>query len=143
MDGGPTIYTIPGYIAQQSARLRWAACAYAVIAPVAFWLPVLFGARGTRAAILGLALFTGMALLLQLAPLAAPKTMRRRFRRLTGQVALAALAVYVALTLLRLFRDGPLGLVLATVALDAVVAIYLIISLPVSLTPRPEDVPRP
>jgi hypothetical protein len=143
MDGGPTIYTIPRYITHQSTRLRWAALAHALLAPVAIWLPVLVGARRWRAALVGLALFVGMAALLQLAPLAAPKTMRRRFRRLTGQVSLAAFAVYLVTALLLILHDGLLLLALATVALDALVLVYLVVSLPVSLTPRPEDVPRP
>ncbi len=143
MDGGPTIYTIPPYIAQQSARLRWAAWAHVLLAPVAIWLPVLVGARRWRTALIGLMLFLGMAALLQLAPLAAPKTMRRRFRRLTGQVGLAAFAVFLLLALLLILRDGLRLLALATVVLDGLVLVYLLISLPVSLTPRPEDVPRP
>jgi hypothetical protein len=143
MDGGPTIYTTPRYIAHQSARLRWAAFVHALLAPVAIWVPILLGLRGGRAALLGLVLFVGMAALLQLVPLAAPRTMRRRFRRLTGQVSLAAFAVFLLLALLLIVHEGLLLLALATVILDALVVVYLIVSLSVSLAPRPEDIPRP
>ena len=143
MDGGPTIYTIPRYIAHQSARLRWAVLAYALLAPLTIWVPVLFGFRKGQAVLLGFALFIGVTALLQLAPFAAPRTMRRRFRRLTGQVSLVALVVYVLIALLFIVHRGLLLPGLATVALDALLLIYLIVSLPVSLSPRPEDVPRP
>jgi hypothetical protein len=143
MDGGPTIYTTPRYITQQSARLRWAAWAHALLAPVAIWLPILVGVRRGRAALIGLALFVVMAALLQLVPLAAPRTMRRRFRRLTGQVSLAAFVVFLLLALLSIVHDGLRLLALATVALDALVVVYLLVSLPVTLAPHPEDIPRP
>jgi len=47
------------------------------------------------------------------------------------------------LALLLIVHEGLRLLALATVVLDALVVGYLIVSLTVSLAPRPEDIPRP
>lgn len=143
MDDGPTIFTIPRYLAARAARLRLAARAHLLLAPLAIWLPLLARFRGLRAAIIGAALFVGFWALLQFAPLGAPRTMRRRYRRLSAQAGLIALAAFCLLAL-ALFLHVRLALIaLGTLALDLPVAVFLFVSLSVYLAPHPEDVPRP
>ena len=143
MNDGPTIFTIPHYLAIRAARLRMAARAHVLLAPVAIWAPLLARFHGLRAAVIGASIFLGFWALLQLAPVSAPRTMRRRYRRLTGQTGLIALAAFCLLTL-ALFLDVRLAFIaLGTFALDVPVATFLFVSLPVYLAPHPEDIPRP
>ncbi len=143
MDDGPTIYTIPRYLIRQAARLRRAALVYAFLTPVAIWLPVAMGLRGARAVVVGGSDAVVAGALLQLAPLAVPRTLRRRYRRLTGQAALLAAVAFAALALLLILRDGLLLVALATAATTGALLAFLIVSLPVYLAPHPEDVQRP
>lgn len=143
MDDGPTIYTIPRYLTQQAARLRRAAFLYVFIVPVAIWLPVGVGLHGVRAVVVGGVGAAIAGALLQLAPRAAPHTLRRRYRRLTGQAALIAAAAFAALALLRILRDGLLLVALGTIAMSGALLAFLLISLPIYLVPHPEDVQRP
>lgn len=143
MDDGPTIFTIPSYLTIRAARLRAAARAHALLAPLAIWLPLLARFRGLRAAIIGISLFFGCWAFLQLAPLDAPRTMRRRYRRVSGQAGLIALAAFCLLGLALFLHVRPAFVALGTLALSLPIAIFLFIGLPVYLAPRPEDVPRP
>ncbi len=143
MDDGTTIFSTPRYLATRAARLRATARAHLLLAPLAIWLPLLARFRGLRAAVVGASIFFAFWALLQLAPLGAPRTMRRRYRRLSVQVGLIALAAFCLLAL-GLLLDVRLAFVaLGTLALDAPVAVFLFISLPVYLVPHPEDIPRP
>lgn len=143
MDGAPTIYTIPKHLSLRAARLRWAARGHLLLTPLAIWVPLLIGLRSIDAAVVGAPIFVGFAALLQLAPLGAPRTMRRRYRRLTGQAAAIALAAFCVLAL-AVATDTRLALVaLGTIALAVPVLVFLLISLPVYLVPRPEDIQRP
>lgn len=143
MDNGPTIFSIPRYLAARAARLRAAARTHVLLMPLAIWLPLLARFRDLRAVVVGAALFFGCWALLQLAPIGAPRTMRRRYRRLSGQAGLIALAAFCLLAL-ALFLDVRLAFIaLGTLMLDAPVAVLLFVSLPVYLVPHPEDVPRP
>ena len=143
MDDGPTIFTIPHYLAVRAARLRTAARAHVLLAPLAIWLPLLARFRGLRAAIVGTSLFFGCWALLQLAPLDAPRTMRRRYRRVSSQAGLIALAAFCLIGLALVLHVRLTFVVLGTLALSLPAATFLFISLPVYLAPRPEDVPRP
>lgn len=143
MDDAPTIYTIPRYLTVRATRLRWAALAHALLVPIALWLPLLLGWRGGRAAVAGALVFLGCGAVLQLSPIGAPRTMRRRYRRVTGQAGLIAFAAFCVLAFAVVLDVRFSFLVLGTLALDAIVAAFLLVSAPVSLTPRPEDVPRP
>ncbi|MCA1725976.1 MAG: hypothetical protein LC748_17350 [Thermomicrobia bacterium] len=106
MNDGPTIFTIPRYLAIRAARLRMAARAHVLLTPLAIWAPLLVRFRGLRAAVIGVSIFLGFWAILQLAPMGAPRTMRRRYRRLTGQAGLIALAAFclLALSLLLIAR---------------------------------------
>jgi hypothetical protein len=143
MDSAPTIYTIPKYLSIRAARLRWAARGHLLLVPLAIWIPLLMGLRTVNAAAVGAVIFVGLGALLQLAPLGAPRTMRRRYRRLTGQAAAIALAAFCVLALAVVTDRRLVFVALGTVALDVPVAIFLLISLPVYLVPHPEDVQRP
>ncbi|MDQ6906019.1 MAG: hypothetical protein M3176_04235 [Chloroflexota bacterium] len=143
MDDGPTIFTIPQYLAVRATRLRAAARAHVLLTPLAIWLPLLARFRGLRAAIVCAALFFGCWALLQLASLGAPRTMRRRYRRVSGQVGLIALAALCLLALALLLNVRLAFVALGTLALSMPVAVFLFISLPVYLSPHPEDVQRP
>lgn len=143
MNDGPTIFTIPHYLAIRAARLRIAARAHALLAPLAIWVPLLARFRGLRAAVIGAFIFFVFWAILQLAPIGAPRTMRRRYRRLTRQAGLIAFAAFCLLAL-ALFLDVRLAFIaLGTLALDVPVAAFLFVSLSVYLAPHPEDVPRP
>ncbi len=143
MNDGPTIFTIPHYLAIRAARLRMAARAHVLLAPLAIWAPVLARFRGLRAVVLGVSILLGFWAILQLAPMSAPHTMRRRYRRLTGQAGLIALAAFCLLAA-ALFLDVRVAFIaLGTLVLDVPVVAFLFISLPVYLAPHPEDVPRP
>lgn len=143
MNDGPTIFTIPHYLAIRAARLRMAARAHVLLAPLAIWAPLLARFQGLRAAIIGAFIFFGLWAILQIAPMGAPRTMRRRYRRLTGQTGVIALAAFCLLAL-ALFLDVRLAFIaIGTLVLDVPVAAFLFVSLPVYLTPHPEDIPRP
>ena len=143
MNDGPTIFIIPHYLAIRAARLRMAARAHVLLAPLAIWAPLLARFRGLRAAIIGASIFFGVWAILQLAPMGAPRTMRRRYRRLTGQAGLIALAAFCLLAL-ALFLGVRLAFIaLGTLVFDVPVAAFLFVSLPVYLAPHPEDIPRP
>lgn len=143
MDDGPTIFTIPRYLAVRAARLRAAARAHVLLAPMAIWLPLFARFRGLQALVIGAVLFVGFWALLQVAPLGAPRTMRRRYRRVTAQASLLALAAFCLLALALLLNVRLTFIALGALALDAPVAVFLLVSLPVYLVPHPEDVPRP
>lgn len=143
MEDGPTIFSIPRYLAVRAARLRAAARAHALLLPLALWLPVLARFRSLHAAVIGASLFFGGWALLQFAPLGAPRTMRRRYRRLSAQAGLIALAAFSLLALALFLAVRPAFVALGTLALDVPVALFLFVSLPVYLVPHPEDVPRP
>ncbi len=142
MSEAPTVYVIPKHLAVRATRLRRVALAHVLIMPVAIWVSIALGFRGVRAAIVSMAIAVGLLLLPQFAALGAPRTMQRRFHRLTRQAALlvvlavallaAALAIHVRLAFIAL----------GTLALDVPVAAYLLVSLPVYLIPHPEDVSR-
>ena len=143
MDDAPTTYIIPKYLAIRAGRLRWAARVHLLAMPVALWLPLLAGARGVRAVIAAAPILIIMLALPQLAPLGAPRTMRRRYRRLTGQADLIVLAAF-ALLALAIITDTRLSFVaLGTLALAAPLAAFLLVSPSVYLIPHPEDVQRP
>ncbi|MCA1668550.1 MAG: hypothetical protein LC793_14380 [Thermomicrobia bacterium] len=142
-DDGPTIFTIPRYLAARAARLRAAARAHLFLSPVAIWLPLLIRFRGLRAAVIGASLFFAFWAVLQVAGIGAPRTMRRRYRRVTGQTGMIALAGFCLLALALLLDVRLAFVALGTLMLDVPVAIFLLISLPVYLAPHPEDVPRP
>jgi len=143
MNDGPTIFTIPRYLAIRAARLRMAARAHVLLTPLAIWAPLLARFRGLRATVIGVSIFLGFWVILQLAPMGAPRTMRRRYRRLTGQAGLIALAAFCLLALSLLLDVRLAFIALGTFALDVPVAAFLFVSLPVYLAPHPEDVPRP
>lgn len=143
MNDGPTIFTIPHYLAIRAARLRVAARAHVLLVPLAIWAPLLARFRGLRAAVIGATIFFGFWALLQLAPIGAPRTMRRRYRRLTVQAGLIALAAFCLLALALFLHVRVAFIVLGTLVLDVPVAAFLFVSLPVYLAPHPEDVPRP
>ncbi|HEY8291718.1 MAG TPA: hypothetical protein VIG44_04490 [Thermomicrobiales bacterium] len=143
MDDGLTIFTIPRYLAARAARLRLAARVHLLLAPLAIWLPLLARFHGLRAAIIGASLFFGFWALLQVAGIGAPRTMRRRYRRVTGQAGTIALAAFCLLALALLLDVRLAFVALGALALDVPVAVFLFISLPVYLVPHPEDVPRP
>jgi hypothetical protein len=143
MDDGPTIFTIPRYLAVRAARLRAAARAHMLLAPLAIWLPLFARFRGLRAVVIGAILFVAFGALLQIAPLGAPRTMRRRYRRLTAQADLIALAAFCLLALAVLLDVRRTFIALASLALDTPVVAFLLVSLPLYLAPHPEDVPRP
>jgi hypothetical protein len=142
-DDGPTIFTIPRYLAVRAARLRAAARAHVLLAPLAIWLPLFARFYDLRAVVIGAVLFVSFGALLQIAPLGAPRTMRRRYRRLTAQADLIALAAFCLLALAVLLDVRLAFIALGTIALDAPVVAFLLVSLPVYLVPHPEDVPRP
>jgi hypothetical protein len=143
MEDGPTIFSTPRYLAVRAARLRAAARMHALLTPLAIWLPLLARFRSLRAAVIGASLFFVCWALLQLAPLGAPRTLRRRYRRLSAQASLIALAAFCLLAL-ALVLDVRLAFIApGTIALDVPVAVFLFVSLPVYLVPHPEDVPRP
>lgn len=143
MDDAPTIYTIPKHLAVRAERLRWAASAHVLPAPVALWIPLLAGLRGVHAVIVVVPILISLLALPQLAPLGAPRTMRRRYRRLTGQADAIALTGFCVLALAILTGTRLTFVALGTIALDVPVAIFLLVSLPVYLVPHPEDVQRP
>ncbi|HEY8291606.1 MAG TPA: hypothetical protein VIG44_03920 [Thermomicrobiales bacterium] len=143
MDDGPTIFTIPRYLAVRAARLRAAARAHVLLTPLAIWLPLFARFRGLRAVVIGAILFVAFGALLQIAPLGAPRTMRRRYRRLTAQADLIALAAFCLLALAVLLDVRRTFIALASLALDTPVVAFLLVSLPLYLAPHPEDVPRP
>lgn len=143
MDDAPTTYVIPKYLAVRAERLRWAAGAHVLAAPVALWIPLLAGLRGAHAAIVAAPILAGLLALPQLAPLGAPRTMRRRYRRLTSQADLIVLAGFCLLALAMLADVRLAFVALGTVALDVLVAVFLLVSSPVYLVPHPEDVQRP
>jgi hypothetical protein len=143
MDGAPTIFSIPKYLSVRAARLRRAALLHVLLVPLAIELPLLVGLRGARAIIVGALVFAGCGVLLQLAPLRAPRTLRRRYRRVTGQGGLIAAGAFCVLAL-AIFLDVRRSFIaLGILALDAPVLAFLLVSLPVYLAPRAEDVPRP
>lgn len=143
MDGAPTAYIIPKYLVTRATRLRRVARAHAFALPVALWLPLLAGARGVHAVVVAVPILAALLALPQLAPLGVPRTMRRRYRRLTGQADLIVLAGFCLLAL-AIATDTRLSFVtLGTLALDAPVVAFLLVSPPVYLVPHPEDVQRP
>lgn len=143
MDDAPTTYMIPKYLTLRAERLRWVARAHLLAMPVALWLPLLAGLRGVHAVVAAAPIFVALLVLPQLAPLGAPRTMRRRYRRLTGQADLIILGGFCLLAL-AIITDTRLSFVaLGTLALDAPVAAFLLVSPPVYLVPHPEDVQRP
>jgi len=143
MDDGPTIFTIPRYLAVRASRLRAAAHAHVLLVPIAIWLPLLLRFRGLRATAVGASTFVAFWTLLHVVSLGAPRTMRRRYRRLTTQAGLIALAAFCLLALALLLDVRLAFIALGTLALDVPVALFLLVSLPVYLVPHPEDVPRP
>jgi Kef-type K+ transport system membrane component KefB len=143
MDDGPTIFTIPHYLAVRAARLRAAARAHVLLVPLAIWLPLFARFHGLRAVIVSAVLFVGFWALLQIAPLGAPRTMRRRYRRLTAQAGLIALAAFCLLAVAMLLDVWQVLIALGALALDAPVIAFLLVSLPVYLAPHAGDVPRP
>jgi hypothetical protein len=143
MDDGPTIFTIPHYLAVRAARLRAAARAHVLLVPLAIWLPLFARFHGLRAVIVSAVLFVGFWALLQIAPLGAPRTMRRRYRRLTAQAGLIALAAFCLLAVAMLLDVRQVLIALGALALDAPVVAFLLVSLPVYLAPHAGDVPRP
>jgi hypothetical protein len=143
MDDGPTIFTIPRYLAVRAARLRAAARVHVLLAPLAIWLPLFARFHGLRAIVIGAVLFVIFWALLQTAPLGAPRTMRRRYRRLTAQAGLIALAAFSLLALAVLLDVRLVFIALGAIALDAPVVVFLLVSLPVYLVPHAGDVPRP
>jgi hypothetical protein len=114
-----------------------------LLAPLAIWLPLFARFRGLRAVVIGAILFVAFGALLQIAPLGAPRTMRRRYRRLTAQADLIALAAFCLLALAVLLDVRRTFIALASLALDTPVVAFLLVSLPLYLAPHPEDVPRP
>ncbi|MGI8856554.1 MAG: hypothetical protein ACR2JW_12445 [Thermomicrobiales bacterium] len=143
MDDAPTTYIIPKYLAVRAGRLRWAARAHLLAMPVALWLPLLAGARGGRAVIVAVPILLALLALPQLAPLGAPRTMRRRYRRLTGQADLIVLAGFSLLALAIIIDTRLAFVALGTIALAVPVAAFLLLSPSVYLIPHPEDVQRP
>lgn len=143
MDDAPTTYVIPKYLTIRARRLRWVARAHLLAMPVALWLPLLVGARGLHAAIAAVPILVALLALPQLAPLGAPRTMRRRYRRLTGQADLIVFAGFSVLAL-AIATDTRLSFVaLGTLALAVPVAAFLLFSPFVYLIPHPEDLQRP
>lgn len=143
MDDAPTTYTIPRYLTVRAERLRWAARAHVLVVPVALWIPILAGLRGLHAVIAAVPILAVLLVLPQLAPLGAPRTMRRRYRRLTGQADLIVLAGFGLLALAIVAGVRLAFVALGTIALSVPFGVFLLVSSPVYLVPRPEDVQRP
>ena len=143
MDDAPTTYSIPKYLAIRAGRLRWAARAHVLALPVALWLPLLGGLRGAHAVIAASLILCFLLMLAQFAPLGAPRTMRRRYRRLTGQADLITLAGFALLALAIVTGTRLSFVALGTLAVAAPIAAFLLVSPSVYLIPHPEDVQRP
>jgi nitrate reductase gamma subunit len=143
MDDAPTTYIIPKYLTARARRLRWAARTHLFAMPLALWLPLLVGLRGVHAVSVAAPILAVLLALPQLAPLGAPRTMRRRYRRLTGQADLIVLAGF-SLLALAIAAGTRLSIVaLGTLGLAVPVAAFLLLSPSVYLIPHPEDVQRP
>ena len=127
----------------KARRLRWVARAHVLALPVALWLPLLVGSRGARAVIAAALLLSFLLMLAQFVPLGAPRTMRRRYRRLTGQADLIALAGFALLALAIVTGTRLSFVALGTIAVAAPIAALLLVSPSVYLIPHPEDVQRP
>jgi hypothetical protein len=143
MDDAPTTYIIPKYLTVRARRLRWAARVHLLSMPLALWIPLIAGSRGVRAVIVSVPILVVLLALPQLAPLGAPRTMRRRYRRLTGQADLIILAGFCLLSLAIVTGTRLAFVALGTIALAVPVAAFLLLSPSVYLIPHPEDVQRP
>ncbi len=142
MEDPSPVFTIPRHLQMQAARLRRFALAHVLLEPVAIWVPVLIGVRGTRVGFVGVPLMVALWLLLQIPALRVPRTMRRRYRRMTGQAGLAAGGIF-AVQALALAAFGKLTwLVFGTAFFNLPVLFLLWVSLPVYLVARPEDTSR-
>lgn len=142
MESGPTVFTIPKHLLTRSRGLRWAALAHALIEPVAIWIPVLLGVRGSRVAIVGVPLLLALWAALQLPALGVPRTMRRRYRRITGLAGLAAGGIF-AFQVVNMVLFGRLSwLVLGTLLCNVPFAFLLYATAPVYVAPRHEDTSR-
>jgi len=135
MESGPTVFTIPKHLEDRARHLRWAVLAHAVIEPVSIWLPVLTGARGRWVVIFGTPL-------LQLPALGTPRTLRRRYRRITRQAGLAVMGIF-AFQAANMVLFGRLSwLIFGTLIFNLPLLFLLLVSVPVYVAPRPEDVSR-
>jgi len=142
MESGPTVFTIPKHLEDRARHLRWAVLAHAVIEPVSIWLPVLMGARGRWVVIFGTPLVIGLLALLQLPALGTPRTLRRRYRRITRQAGLAVMGIF-AFQAANMVLFGRLSwLILGTLVFNLPLLFLLLVSVPVYVAPRPEDVSR-
>lgn len=142
MESGPTVFAIPKHLEDRARHLRWAVLAHAVIEPVSIWLPVLIGARGRWVIIFGTPLVIGLLALLQLPALGTPRTLRRRYRRITRQAGLAVMGIF-AFQAASMVLFGRLSwLIFGTLVFNLPLLFLLLVSVPVYVAPRPEDVSR-
>ena len=142
MESGPTVFTIPKHLLIRSRQLQWAALAHALIAPVAIWVPVLLGVRGSRIAVIGVPLLLALWAALQLPALRIPRTMRRRYRRITGLAGLGAGGIF-AFQAVNMVLFGRLPwLVFGTLVFNLPFAFLLYVTAPVYVAPRQEDTSR-
>lgn len=142
MEPGRTVFAIPKHLEERARHLRWAVLAHAVVEPIAIWLPVLAGARGRWLVIIGTPLVIGFLALLQLPALGTPRTLGRRYRRITRQAGLAVLGIF-AFQAANMVLFGRLPwLVIGTLMFNLPLLFLLLVSVPVYVAPRQEDVSR-
>lgn len=142
MEPGPTVFMIPRHLEDQSRHLRRAVLAHALLEPIAIWVPVLAGARGRWVVFIGAPIVLGLLALMQVPVLGAPRTMRRRYRRITGQVGLAVMGIF-AFQAANMALFGRLAwLVFGTLLFNVPLLFLLLVSAPVYVAPRQEDVAR-
>lgn len=142
MEFGPTVFAIPKHLQSRSRGLRWAALAHALIEPIAIWIPVLLDVRGSRIFLIGVPILLALWAALQLPALGIPRTMRRRYRRITGLAGLAAGGIF-AFQAANMVLFGRLPwLVFGTLLFNLPFAFLLYVTAPVYVAPRQEDTSR-
>lgn len=142
MESGSSVFTIPKHLRTRSRGLRWAALAHALIEPIAIWIPVLLGIRGSRIALVGIPILLALWAALQLPALGVPRTLRRRYRRITGLAGLAAVGIFAFQAANMVFFGRLPWLVFGTFLFNLPFLFLLYVSAPVYVAPRQEDVPR-
>ncbi len=142
MEPGPTVFMIPRHLENRSRHLRWAVLAHALLEPAAIWTPVLAGARGRWIVLIGVPILLGLYALLQAPALGAPRTMRRRYRRITGQAGIAVAGIFAFQAVIMVLFGRLTWLVFGTLLFAVPLLFLLLVSAPVYVAPRQEDVSR-
>lgn len=92
--------------------------------------------------LIGVPILLGLYALLQLPALGTPRTMQRRYRRITGQAGIVVAGIFASQAVVMVLFGRLTWLVFGTLLFAAPLLFLLLVSAPVYVAPRQEDVSR-